>query len=116
MTTSHRTATDAVKAAEQASDDAHEQIARAETVIARAEERRAVRRGGRRAMDTPTGGAWSPGQLAFHIGMSHDFVLAEIRAGEIVASPFGRQWRIATAEVVRYLTAKRFPLPDSLAS
>lgn len=72
------------------------------------------RQGGRRCTDAPTGNAWTTSQLAYHIGMSRDFILGEIDAGEIVASRFGREYRIARAEVVRYLTVKRFPLPDIL--
>jgi excisionase family DNA binding protein len=75
-------------------------------------ERRAPGRpGGRRAVDRPTGNAWTTGQLAYHIGMSPGFVLAEIKAREILASQFGREYRIARTEVQRYLLAKGFPLP-----
>ncbi len=68
----------------------------------------------RRPIEMPSGPAWTTGQLAFHIGMSVDFVASEIRAGEIIASKFGREWRIAAVEVRRYLAAKEFPLPESL--
>lgn len=74
------------------------------------------RGGGRRATDEPHGPAWTTGQLAHEIGMSADFVVSEIRAGELVASKFGREYRIAAAEIRRYLTAKQFPVPDHLAS
>lgn len=81
------------------------------------DDRRAAHRaGGRRSVDEPTGPAWTIGQLAYQIGMSNDFVISEIRANELVASKFGREWRIAAAEVRRYLLAKQFPLPESLAS
>lgn len=73
------------------------------------------RQGGRRASDIPTGNAWTTGQLAHWIGMSPDFVITEIAAGELVASKFGREYRIARAEILRYLTVKRFPVPDALA-
>jgi excisionase family DNA binding protein len=82
---------------------------------ARRDRREGPRRGGRRATDTQTGSAWTTGQLAFYIGMSRGFVLGEIRGGEIIASQFGREYRIAAAEVKRYLSDKRFPLPDALA-
>lgn len=72
------------------------------------------RRGGRRASDRPSGPAWTTGQLAYHIGMSQGFVLGEIKAKEITASQFGREYRIAAAEVRRYLDSKGFPLPDVL--
>jgi excisionase family DNA binding protein len=78
--------------------------------------RASPRAGGRRAVDEPMGPAWTIGQLAYQIGMSNDFVISEIRAHEIVASKFGREWRIASSEVRRYLLAKQFPLPESLAS
>ena len=91
---------------------------RYETVSADSREssdrRTGTRRGGRRATDTPTGPAWTTGQLAYHIGMSQGFVLGEIKAKEIIASQFGREYRIAAAEVRRYLESKGFPLPDSL--
>lgn len=74
------------------------------------------RGGGRRATDEAHGPAWTTGQLAHEIGMSADFVVSEIRAGELVASKFGREYRIAAAEIRRYLTARRFPVPDHLAS
>lgn len=48
--------------------------------------------------------------------MSRGFVLQEIKSHEIAASQFGREYRIAKLEVRRYLTAKGFPLPDSLNS
>jgi excisionase family DNA binding protein len=73
-----------------------------------------LRPGGRRATDRPTGNGWTTGQLAHHIGMSRGFVLSEIKAREIIASQFGREWRIAAAEVRRYLESKGFPLPDSI--
>ena len=46
--------------------------------------------------------------------MSQGFVLGEIKAKEITASQFGREYRIAAAEVRRYLDSKGFPLPDVL--
>lgn len=54
--------------------------------------------------------AWTPRQIADVIGMSQDFVLAEIRAGQIVAAKFGNRWRIPASEVARYLDSrsKRF--------
>jgi excisionase family DNA binding protein len=60
--------------------------------------------------DTPIT-AWSPAQLAHYIGMSYDFVLAEIAAGEIKASRFGAHWRIHSSAVWEYLTGKGFPVP-----
>lgn len=75
--------------------------------------RRAIPRGGRRPGDALN--AWSTGQLAQCIGMSTDFVVGEIRAGELGASKFGREYRIAVAEVRRYLISKGFPLPAVLA-
>jgi hypothetical protein len=80
-------------------------------------ERRGARiAGGRRATDQPSGNGWSTGQLGHHIGMSGNFVRSEIESGELVASRFGSEWRIAAAEVKRYLLAKGFPLPDSLST
>jgi excisionase family DNA binding protein len=64
-------------------------------------------------MDRPLGHAWTPAQLAIHIGMSSGFVLAEIRAKELAASQFGREWRIHEREVHRYCAAKGWPLPTS---
>lgn len=59
--------------------------------------------------------AWTTGQLAEHIGMSASFVLAEIRGKELTASQFGREYRIHADEVRRYLVAKGWPLPATLA-
>jgi hypothetical protein len=80
------------------------------------ERRSGIRPGGRRSTDPPTGKGWSTGQLAHHIGMSGKFVRGEIEAKEIIASRFGSEWRIAAAEVRRYLLAKGYPLPDTLAT
>jgi excisionase family DNA binding protein len=66
---------------------------------------------GARAIDQPSETAWSPTQVAYYIGMSADFVRSEIRAGDIKASMFGREWRIATVEVIKYLDARQFPPP-----
>ena len=55
--------------------------------------------------------AWSPSQLADYIGMSYDFVLGEIAAGELKASRFGVAWRIHSDDVRRYLDGKGFPVP-----
>ena len=71
-----------------------------------------LRQGGRRSTDAPSGNAWTTSQLANYIGMSRDFVIGEIDAGELVASKFGREYRIHREEIIRYLTVKRFPLPD----
>jgi excisionase family DNA binding protein len=54
----------------------------------------------------------SPRDVAEAIGMSVDFVYLEIEQGELTASRFGRQYRIAFVEVVRYFEEKRFPMPD----
>jgi len=60
--------------------------------------------------DTPIT-AWTPAQLAQYIGMSYDFVLQEIAAGELKASRFGAHWRIHSSAVWDYLTGKGFPVP-----
>jgi len=73
------------------------------------EDRRRQPRGGRRAGDS----AWSTTDLANCIGMSASFVRDEIEAGEISAVRFGREWRVPHAEVIRYLTAKGWPLPPA---
>ena len=70
------------------------------------------RAGGRRASDQQV--PWTTTQLAAWIGMSADFVLREIYARELVASQFGREYRIPVAEVKRYLQVKAFPVPDTL--
>lgn len=44
--------------------------------------------------------------------MSADFVLDEIRAGELHAARFGLHFRIAFPEVLRYLREKGFSLPS----
>lgn len=61
----------------------------------------------------PRGDIWTPRQLAEVIGMSTQFVLTEIRAGELQASRFGSVWRIRSTEVARYLAEKQFPMPDA---
>jgi excisionase family DNA binding protein len=71
---------------------------------------------GRRATDAATGQGWTVGQLAYLIQVSDDFILGEIRAGAILASKFGREYRIAPSAVRDYLTVKRYPLPQSLGS
>ena len=43
--------------------------------------------------------------------LSTDFVLDEIRSGELRAARFGRHCCIAFPDVVRYLRAKGFLLP-----
>ena len=54
---------------------------------------------------------WTTTDLARWTGMSADFVLDEIRAGELHAARFGRHFRIAFTEVLRYLREKGFSLP-----
>jgi excisionase family DNA binding protein len=71
---------------------------------------------GRRSSDAATGQGWTVGQLAYLIQVSDDFILGEIRTGAILASKFGREYRIAPSAVRDYLLAKRYPLPESLAS
>ncbi len=100
---------------------ADQQIAVAEELLAQAhtvkraivDRRSGPRQGGRRASDRPSGNAWTTAQVAYHIGMSPGFVLCEIKAGDIVASQFGREWRITHAEVVRYCEAKGWPAPSA---
>jgi hypothetical protein len=60
-------------------------------------------------------GAWGTSYFG-NLRTSITGVDTEIKAGEIVASQFGREYRIAAAEVRRYLEAKGFPLPEVLAS
>jgi hypothetical protein len=48
--------------------------------------------------------------------MSRKFVIAEIKGCEIAASRFGREYRIASAEVRRYCEAHRFPVPEWLVA
>ena len=55
---------------------------------------------------------WRTTDLAHWTGMSADFVLDEIRSGELRAARFGRHYRIAFPEVCRYLRAKGFSLPS----
>jgi excisionase family DNA binding protein len=55
---------------------------------------------------------WTTTDLARWTGMSADFVLDEIRVGELHASRFGRHFRIAFPEVLRYLREKGFSLPS----
>ena len=55
---------------------------------------------------------WTTTDLARWTGMSADFVLDEIRAGELQAARFGRHYRIAFTEVLRYLREKGFSLPS----
>jgi hypothetical protein len=69
--------------------------------------RAAAGMGGRRATDHSI--PLRP--LAEAIGMSADFLLKEIAAGELKASQFGREWRVPTLEACRYLDAKGWPLP-----
>ncbi len=57
----------------------------------------------------------SPRELADITGMSVDFVYLEIEAGELRASRFGRFYRIAVDEAVRYLEVKQFPVPGGWA-
>lgn len=73
------------------------------------------RPGRRRATEPPVGNAWSTGQLARHIGMSRKFVIDQILIDQIRASRFGREWRIASAEVRCYCEARAFPVPESVA-
>jgi hypothetical protein len=75
-------------------------------------DRRTLRGGGRRAVDKPAANGWTTGQLGWWIGHGSDFVLGEIKDGRIVASKFGREWRIAYAEVCRYCVSKNYPEPD----
>jgi hypothetical protein len=46
--------------------------------------------------------------------MSSGFVLAEIKGGHIVASQFGREWRIAASEVRRYGDSRGYPPAQSV--
>jgi excisionase family DNA binding protein len=69
---------------------------------------------GRPVMITPAK-AWSPRQLADAIGMSKNFVLSEIHAGEIKALKFGNRFRIRAEEVAKYLLRRSFPSPDNPA-
>ena len=55
---------------------------------------------------------WATTDLAQWTGMSADFVLDEIRTGELQAARFGRHYRIAFTEVRRYLRDKGFTLPS----
>ena len=50
--------------------------------------------------------------LADYLGMSIDFVCAEIKGGEIHAVRVGREYRIPQAEAVRYLQSIQAPIPD----
>lgn len=80
------------------------------------ERRKSLRGGGRRHLDMPTPGqAWTVNQLAYHLQLSRDFIIAEIKDRDLIASKFGSEYRIASAEVRRYLAAKGFPAPDTLA-
>ena len=54
---------------------------------------------------------WTTTEVAAWTGMSTDFVLDEIRSGELRAARFGRHYRIAFGEVLRYLREKGFTLP-----
>ena len=54
---------------------------------------------------------WATTDVAAWTGMSTDFVLDEIRSGELRAARFGRHYRIAFGEVLRYLRDKGFTLP-----
>lgn len=83
-----------------------------DTDTRRQHDRRIAPRGGRRESDR----AWSTGRLARCIGMSGNFVLDEIKGGEITAARFGREYRIPVEEVRRYLTARGFPIPADLPS
>jgi excisionase family DNA binding protein len=74
------------------------------------------RRHAARRADRPVSNGWTTGQVAFHIGTSDDFVLSEIRDGALRAAKFGREWRIAYAEVRRYCSSKGYELPEPLAS
>ena len=56
---------------------------------------------------------WATTDVAAWTGMSTDFVLDEIRSGELRAARFGRHYRIAFPDVVRYLRTKGFLLPVS---
>lgn len=99
---------------------ADQALAHATTELEHAERRKTERRigrppGGRRAVDQPVN-AWSTGQMAYFIGMSSGFVVSEIKAGELRASIFGGEYRIAIVEVRRYLKEKNFPLPQWMAA
>lgn len=110
--------------ARQVIDAADREIAAADALLDQAhvvkravvDRRSGPRQGGRRASDRPSGNAWTTAQVAYHIGMSAGFVLCEIKAGDIVASQFGREWRITRAEVCRYCEAKGWPSPDAPSS
>ena len=54
---------------------------------------------------------WATTEVAAWTGMSTDFVLDEIRSGDLRAARFGRHYRIAFGEVLRYLRDKGFTLP-----
>ena len=63
-------------------------------------------------MRTPTPRPWATTDVATWTGMSTDFVRDEIRCGELRAARFGRHYRIAFLDVLRYLRAKGFSLPS----
>jgi excisionase family DNA binding protein len=65
----------------------------------------------RRALTDGPPAAWSTRDLAAWTGMSLDFFLDEIDAGELRAVRFGRSWRVPVSEVTRYLANKGFPVP-----
>lgn len=73
------------------------------------DDRRRPPRGGRRQSDQ----AWTVTQLAAEINMSSNFIRTEIETGELRASKFGREYRIAYEEVARYLTSKGWPAPPA---
>jgi excisionase family DNA binding protein len=77
-------------------------------------DRRTTVRSGRRATDLPIGAGWTTAQLARWCGLSSDFVTDEIHAGAIIASRFGREFRIHVSEVCRYCLEKNYPLPPTL--
>ena len=64
-------------------------------------------------MPRKTNGGWSTGRLAAHIGMGYDFIRTEIELGELAASRFGREWRIAPEEVRRYCRKNKWPEPPA---
>jgi len=64
----------------------------------------------RAATDGPPAG-WSTQDLSAWTGMSHDFFLDEINAGELRAIRFGRKYVIPVREVTRYLSNKGYPVP-----
>ncbi len=102
-------AREVIAAADAALADAATVLEKADRRVSR--DRRGGRPGGRRSIDRPIN-AWSTGQLAYHIGMRSEFVLTEIRAGQIKASMFGHEYRIHSDEVRRYLESKGFPVPQ----